>query len=131
MSADTQTHAALEGIADQGHVAEIRQEAPLRLDLRVTDKVANQGVLARKLASAGHGDLQLAKIPVMAENKNDHSKAVANGECIKSQSRGVKHAQAKRDESRKARYLLAFADGAQSPHIGQARRQGPPWLNYP
>lgn len=63
---DAQAHVAGERVRDEGDVDQVRQEAPLGLDVRVAHLVAHLGALGRQFAAPGH----LAKsssIPAIGE----------------------------------------------------------------
>ena len=51
---DAQAHVAGEGVRDEGDVDQVRQEAPLGLDVRVAHLVAHLGALGRQFAAPGH-----------------------------------------------------------------------------
>ena len=51
---DAQAHVAGERVRDEGDVDQVRQEAPLGLDVRVAHLVARLGALGRQFAAPGH-----------------------------------------------------------------------------
>jgi hypothetical protein len=51
---DAQAHVAPQRVRDEGHVAQVRQEAPLGLDVGVADLVAGLGALGRQFAAPRH-----------------------------------------------------------------------------
>jgi hypothetical protein len=51
---DAQAHVAAQRVRDEGHVAQVRQEAPLGLDVGVADLVAGLGALGRQFAAPRH-----------------------------------------------------------------------------
>jgi hypothetical protein len=51
---DAQAHVAGERVRDEGDVDQVRQEAPLGLDVRVAHLVAHLGALGRQFAAPGH-----------------------------------------------------------------------------
>jgi hypothetical protein len=51
---DAQAHVAAERVRDERHVAQVRQETPLGLDVGVADLVADQGALGRQFATPRH-----------------------------------------------------------------------------
>src|SRR5215213_3314333 len=58
---DAQTHRALQRVRLKRDVAEVRQELPLGLAVRVTDQMAAQHGLAVQFATAGHGFILSSK----------------------------------------------------------------------
>src|SRR6185437_4979840 len=53
---DAQAHVAAERVRDECDVAQVRQEAPLGLDVGVADLVADEGALGRQFAAPRHID---------------------------------------------------------------------------
>src|SRR6478735_1465587 len=59
---NAQAHRALERVGEQRDVAEVRQELPLGLVVRVADGVATQHGLAGQFATARHGFNPIVKV---------------------------------------------------------------------
>src|SRR5262249_55635341 len=66
MSADTQAHAALQGVADECDIDKVRPERPLGLVLGVAAQLARHGALAGQLATACHSGDVLGKCALWA-----------------------------------------------------------------